>query len=309
MLRLNATGGPVFGTYLGGIGQDGADVVIDSSGALIVTGTTRSTDFPITAGAYDRTFNAAPADDHTACEPGHLHRAPDRRRHRSSPTARYFGGQTYEVVLDSVIDAQGFLTIAGYTTSSATGRDIPVTADAFDATWNGSEDGFIARFKLDGNGTADLKYSSFLGGVNVDTIEGIALDPTDPEVVTVAGHSWYDIFTGPFFPTTAGVFKPKLTPSPPVSQLFPHSKTGFVTKFSFPAEPQEASCGRRLRAVTGKTSERRRYRRNRRRHRCRRHPLVRPDDHARRASIARRTALGPARTIASCGSSVPTEPS
>jgi hypothetical protein len=233
--RLNATGGLVFSTYLGGIDNDGAgDVVIDSSGALIVIGTTSSPDFPTTAGAYDRTFNAAPAGDNTAAsQDTFIARLSADGTQLTYGT--YFGGQTYEVVLDSIVDAQGFLTIAGATTSSATGRDIPVTGDAFDATWNGSEDGFIARFRLDGNGTADLKYSSFLGGVNVDTIEGIAFDPNDPTLVTVAGHSWYDNFTGPFFPTTAGVFKPKLTPSPPVSQLFPHSKTGFVTKFRFPA--------------------------------------------------------------------------
>ena len=233
--RLDAGGAIVASTYLGGVDNDGAgDVVIDAAGNVIVTGTTSSTDFPTTAGAYDRTFNAAPVGDNTAAnQDTFIARLSGDLSQLTYST--YFGGQTYEVVLDSIVDAQGFLTIAGGTTSSATGRDIPVTADAFDSTWNGSEDGFISRFKLDGNGTADLKYSSFLGGVNIDTIEGIAFDPNDPTQVIVAGHSWYDNFTGPFFPTTAGVFKPKLTPDPPVSQLFPHSKTGFVTKFRFPA--------------------------------------------------------------------------
>lgn len=232
--RFDAAGAIVASTYLGGIDNDGAgDVVIDSAGNLIVTGTTSSVDFPTTAGAYDRTFNAAPVGDNTAAnQDTFIARLSSDLSQLTYGT--YFGGQTYEVVLDSIVDAQGFLTVAGGTTSSATGRDMPVTADAFDSTWNGSEDGFIARFKLDGNGTGDLKYSSFLGGVNIDTIEGIAFDPNDSTHVIVAGHSWYDNFTGPFFPTTTGAFKPKLTPDPPVSPLFPHSKTGFVTKFHFP---------------------------------------------------------------------------
>ena len=232
--RFDAAGVIVASTYLGGLENDGAgDVVIDPSGNLIVTGTTSSTNFPTTAGAYDRTFNAAPVGDNTAAnQDTFIARLTADLSQLTYGT--YFGGQTYEVVLDSIVDAQGFLTVAGGTTSSATGRDMPVTVDAFDSTWNGSEDGFIARFKLDGNGAGDLKYSSFLGGVNIDTIEGLAFDPNDPTQVIVAGHSWYDNFTGPFFPTTAGVFKPKLTPDPPVSQLFPHSKTGFVTKFRFP---------------------------------------------------------------------------
>lgn len=233
--RFNAVGEIVASTYLGATGNDGAgDVVIDSSGNLIVTGTTSSTDFPTTAGAYDRTFNAKPPNDNTAAnQDTFIARLSTDLTQLTYGT--YFGGQTYEVVLDSIVDPQGFLTIAGGTTSSATGTVIPLTADAFDSSWNGGEDGFIARFKLDGNGTSDLRYSSFLGGVNTDTIEGIAFDPNDPTQVIVAGHSWYDNFTGPFFPTTSGVYKPKLTPDPPVSQLFPHSKTGFVTKFRFPA--------------------------------------------------------------------------
>jgi hypothetical protein len=234
-MRLNATGGLLFSTYLGGSGNDGAGaVVIDALGQVIVTGTTSSPDFPTTVGAYDRVFNSPPAGDNTAvAEDAFIARLSADGSRLTYGT--YYGGQTYEVVTDAVLDAQGFFTVAGYTTSSASGRDIPVTGDAFDSTWNGSDDGFIARFKLDGAGLADLKYATFLGGVNQDRIEGIAIDPVDPQLITVAGHSWYDMFTGPFFPTTAGVFKTRLTPNPPATPLFPHSKTGFVTRFRFPA--------------------------------------------------------------------------
>jgi hypothetical protein len=234
VLRLAADGTPVFGTYLGGSAGDGATAIVrDPSGAFVIIGTTRSPDFPTTPGAYDETFNAAPAGDRTALsEDTFIARLSADGSRLTYGT--FFGGQTYEATRDAVIDAQGYLTIVGVTTSSETGRDIPVTADAFDATWNGWEDGFIARFKLDSAGAADLKYSSFLGGVNLDAIEGIALDPTNAETVVVAGHTWYDHFTGPFFPTTSGVLKPTLTPITPPTQLFPHSKTGFVTKFRFP---------------------------------------------------------------------------
>ena len=234
-MRLNATGGLVFSTYLGGSGNDGAgDVVLDSAGQVIVTGTTNSTDFPTTVGAYDRIFNTPPAGDNTAY-PLDAFIARLSADGTQLTYGTYYGGQTYETVLDSVIDPQGFLTIVGVTTSSATGRDIPLTSDAFDSTWNGSEDGYLARFKLDGAGTADLKYATFLGGVNQDVIEAVAIDPTNPQLVTVAGWAWYDSFTGPFFPTTAGVFKPRLTPQPAPTQLFPHNKTGFVARFRFPA--------------------------------------------------------------------------
>ena len=235
VMRLNAAGGIVFSTYLGGSGNDGAgDVVIDSGGQIIVTGTTNSTDFPTTVGAYDRTFNTPPAGDNTAY-PLDAFIARLSANGTQLTYGTYYGGQTYETILDSVVDPQGFLTIVGVTTSSASGRDIPLTSDAFDATWNGSEDGYLARFKLDGAGTADLKYATFLGGINQDVIEAVAIDPANPQLVTVAGWAWYDSFTGPFFPTTAGVFKPRLTPQPAPTQLFPHNKTGFVARFRFPA--------------------------------------------------------------------------
>lgn len=234
VLRLGATGAPVFGTYLGGSGLDGATaIVIAPDGQYIVSGTTRSTNFPTTAGAYDRTFNATTGDNTALAEDMFIVRLSANGSQLTYGT--YFGGVTYEVPSDMVIDAQGFLTVGGITTSSATGIDMPTTADGFDQTWNGSEDGFVARFKLDGGGTADLKYASFFGGINQDNIEGIALDPTSPDTVVVAGWAWYDNFTGPFLPTTTGVFKPKLTPDPPATQLFPHSKTGFIAKFRFAA--------------------------------------------------------------------------
>src|SRR5207248_5941008 len=43
----------VYGTYLGGSGQDfTGDMAIDGTGAAYVVGTSTSTDFPVTAGAF-----------------------------------------------------------------------------------------------------------------------------------------------------------------------------------------------------------------------------------------------------------------
>jgi hypothetical protein len=233
--RLDRFGAVVFSTYLGGSVNDiASEVRFDPSGSIIVAGSTDSPNFPVTAGAYDTTFNAPPAGDFTA-------QGTDTFISRLSADgsqltySTFFGGQTYDIPSDMVVDANGFVTLGGTTTSSETGRDMPVTADAFDSTWNGGQDGFVARFKLDGLGAADLKYSTFLGGINTEFQDGMAIDPTNPELVTVAGWSWVDVFTEPRFPTTPGVLKPVLTPEPPATPLFPHSQTGFVTRFRFPA--------------------------------------------------------------------------
>ena len=232
--RLDRFGEIVFSTYLGGALNDGAGAVrLDPSGAIVVAGTTRSSNFPVTTGAFDTTFNAPPAGDNTAFpEDVFISRLDATGSQLTYST--FFGGQTYETVTDMVMDSRGFLTVVGYTTSSATGRDIPITPGALDSTWNGSEDGYVARFKLDGAGSADLKYSTFIGGVNWDNLYGVALHPTNPDIVTVAGFSWVNVISGTKVPTTAGSVKPTLTPNPPATELFPEVKSGFVTQFRFP---------------------------------------------------------------------------
>src|SRR5258708_34182759 len=62
--ELSADGSAlVYSTYLGGTGQDvGFGIALDSSGNTVATGYTYSTDFPVTAGAFQTstTVNGAP---------------------------------------------------------------------------------------------------------------------------------------------------------------------------------------------------------------------------------------------------------
>jgi hypothetical protein len=60
--ELNATGSAlIYSTYLGGANTDyGTDLKLDSAGNVYITGETISSDFPTTAGAFDRTFKGNP---------------------------------------------------------------------------------------------------------------------------------------------------------------------------------------------------------------------------------------------------------
>jgi hypothetical protein len=58
--KLNPSGSVMYSTYFGGNGDDLATAMtVDSAGAVYVTGTTTSTNFPVTPGAYAATAQSA----------------------------------------------------------------------------------------------------------------------------------------------------------------------------------------------------------------------------------------------------------
>ena len=141
----------------------------------------------------------------------------------------FLGAHGVDYAQDLTVDSQGFVTIAGRTvpllsgTGTPLGLPFPTTADAFDRTLNGNTDVYVARLRLDGAGTADLKYSTLLGGGDTEHATGIALDPNNEGSVTVTGWT----FSGNF-PVTPGVIQ--RTHFAPIDTTM-----AFVTRLQFPA--------------------------------------------------------------------------
>lgn len=156
---------------------------VDASGNTYVTGYTQSPNFPVTPGAFDTSYNGGM--DGFVLE--------------LSPTgsivyATFLGGTSDDWGFGIAVDGQGQAFVAGITF----GQGFPVTAGAFDPTFNGGDDQFVTKLSAGGS---TLVYSTFLGGTDLDKAWGIAVDGGGRAYVT--GDS-----LSADFPTTPGAFDP-----------------------------------------------------------------------------------------------------
>jgi hypothetical protein len=190
VLKLNPSGSAlVFATYLGGASSDDAyAITLDAAGSAYVTGRTASTNFPTTGSAYDTTANGGTWDVFVA----KLNAAGSALDYGT-----YLGGSGGDFGNAIALDAAGGAYVTGYTSSANF-----ATPGAFDVTYGGSFDAFVA--KLDASGAA-LNYATYLGGSGEEIAYGIAVDGSGNAYVT-----GYTASTN--FPTTAGAFD--TTPSP-----------------------------------------------------------------------------------------------
>ncbi len=187
--KLDPAGsGLVYSTFLGGNGEDlSGGIAIDSGGNAYVTGSTRSTNFQTTAGAFQPVFAGGFYDAYVS---------------KLDPTgsalvySTYLGGLYNDQGLGIAVDATGNAYVTG-STCCATG--FPTTPGAFQPNFGGGlYDAFVA--KLNPTGSA-LVYSTYLGGSNDDV--GIGIAATADGNVYVAGSA-----VSTDFPTTPGAFQP-----------------------------------------------------------------------------------------------------
>jgi hypothetical protein len=189
--KLNPTGSAlVYSTFLGDNDIDlGFGIAVDALGHIYVTGVTRSANFPVTAGAFDTTPSITFDAFVTKLNPAGMGSA-------DLVYSSYLGGSGSDEGRGMALDAtDGSVWVTGVTASA----NFPVTADAFDTTLNGTFDAFVTKLNPAGMGSADLVYSSYLGGSGDDKGFGIALDASGNAYVT--GRT-----TSSNFPVTPGAF-------------------------------------------------------------------------------------------------------
>jgi len=188
--KLNTTGTAlVYSTYIGGSYEDGGyGIAVDGSGNAYVTGSTYSTDYPVTPGAFQTNGGgldiAARWDVFVT-------------KLNSTGTAlvysTYIGGSGDERGHAIAVDGSGNAYVTGYTSST----NYPVTSGAFQTTNGGGRDVFVTKLNATG---AALVYSTYIGGSNGDLGYGIAVDGSGNAYVTGSTSSTN-------YPVTPGAFQ------------------------------------------------------------------------------------------------------
>jgi len=208
--KLNPTGSAlVYSTYLGGgtsyLGRDGARALaVDNVGDAYVAGVSNSTNFPVTAGAFQTKNNASLASNAfvSKLNPAGSALVYSTYLGGSGRILFSFGPQVFQGdgATGLAVDSAGNAYVTGYAYSA----DFPVTAGAFQTTNRAlvpyGPGGVAASYnrtnafvtKLNPAGTA-LVYSTYLGGSGGsyygDSANGLAVDASGNAYIIGGAYS------------------------------------------------------------------------------------------------------------------------
>jgi hypothetical protein len=256
---LSGSASLVYSTYLGGSGAEGVPflhlvpdgggipggfysagpaIVVDSSGDAFVAGSTNSTNFPTTAGAYEPSVGSLSNGTDafvTKLNPAGSGLVYSTYLGPNSPGTAYYGNAADDTRATSIVlDSAGNAYVAGLTRSDA----FPVTSNAIQSTLSGSlvnigtahkpkwvrenvlADAFVTTLNPTGS---SLLFSTYYGGTGDDFGLGVALDS--------AGNTYVaGVTDSDHYPTTAGAYDS-------TSPFTGHGMAGFAFKIDPPVEP------------------------------------------------------------------------
>jgi hypothetical protein len=215
LTKLNAAGSAlVYSTFFGGGGREvsGWGIAVNSLGNAFVTGSTQSTPFPTTAGAFDTTRNGFMADAFVT-------------KFNVDGSALVFstflGGSNTDLATEISIDNSENVYILGLTDGEIT-SDFPTTIGAYDRTYNAYGDTFVSKFNSMGS---NLIYSTFIGGADYDYPSEFVVDISGNTYLT--GNTSVTSTNFPAYPTTNGAFSPTYNGG---------QSDAFVTKLTIPKD-------------------------------------------------------------------------
>jgi hypothetical protein len=180
--KLNVTGPSlVYSTFLAGSLDDvAAGIAVDGSGNAYVAGTTDSSDYPTTSGAF-----------HTAS--GRIFVTKLNPVGSGLVYSAHFGGSGSDSASSMALDASG----EAYVTGRVVSTDFPTHNPIQSQNAGGASDGFVVGLNSSG---AELLFSTYLGGSDEDYANGVAVHPAGNLYLT-------DHTLSTNFPVTPGALK------------------------------------------------------------------------------------------------------
>jgi uncharacterized protein (TIGR03437 family) len=204
--KMNSTGSSlIYSTYLGGTGDDCVNAIaLDSSDDVYMTGSTDSTNMPVSQNAFQPSFAG-----YKTLPPAVEQNLGDAFVAKLNPSGSallyltYLGGNANDAGLAIAIDSSGDAFVAGFTDST----NFPLSASPYQSKMAG-DGGKHYSVNVQGdvfltvvNPTAtEVLYSTYLGGKSDDGIGGILLDGSGN--VYLAGGS-----SSPNMPVTSGAYQ------------------------------------------------------------------------------------------------------
>lgn len=173
LTKLDKNGGMQWSTYFGGsIHETGESLVVTRDNQLVLTGYTRSFDFPISPQAYQKTIGGNITELDAIVSSFDLS--------GNSLWSTYIGGSGEDRGEGINVDSKGDIVISGETLSN----DFPVK-NAAQSNYSGSYDIIVAKLTPDGK---ELLWSTYYGGHTYDiSAESVGIDSQDN--IILAGRS------------------------------------------------------------------------------------------------------------------------
>lgn len=162
-------------TYLGGSGLDETEthgLAVDASDRPIISGNTRSKNFPTTPGG----FQTVPGTSNSNIADGFISILSANGQSLFAST--YFGGNQNDQIEGISVLSDGTIIATGATSSSF----LPTSGGSYQTFNAGNRDGLLARFSAD---LSSVIYATYIGGTGDDTLNDV--DVNSQGIIGFAG--------------------------------------------------------------------------------------------------------------------------
>jgi Beta-propeller repeat len=217
LMKFDPSGTLLYSTFLGGSQTElGLAVVVDPAGNAWIGGETRSTDFPVTANAYQKTLGGGQDAFFSEVNPDGS----------ALLYSTYLGGTGDESIFKLLLNSDGSFWMTG----EASAAGLTPSSNAFQSKPNGTDNIFVAKAQFDKTGALQLPFLTFLGGSeqgqeNSGENGDMAVDSSGNVYVASGTYSGD-------FPVTANAYEKPFPLANGCTATTTPDSVAFVTKFS-----------------------------------------------------------------------------